>query len=213
MAPQQMEQRGTKGHGRWNRGRRISAKTIVTAAEWYTRRRHNIYRSTPMGSLPLQPPDHQGDHYLHPSSPQNLRKSGDMWGFSTEHNQPVRSYDDSSCLICPIGHIGWTQVDIATAIFSCWGRTRHLPDPRSDLTEFQEQTEAIHAFLSSPESVKKLEKRQMLIAPEALSPRDKQPIEFTHLSSLLGTHDGFGAGWLLARGYYARAITNLVVRR
>ena len=87
----------TKGQGRWNRGRRISAKTIVTAAEWYTRRRHNIYRSIPMGSLPLQPLDHQVGHYLLPSSPQNLRKSGNMWGFSTEHNQPVRSYDDSSC--------------------------------------------------------------------------------------------------------------------
>jgi len=170
----------TKGHGRWNRGRRSSAKTIVKAAEWYTRRRHNIYRSTPMGSLPLQPLDHQAGHNLHPSSPQNLRKSGDMCGFSTEHNQLVRGYDDSFCLICPIGHIGWTQVDIATAIFSCWGRTRHLPDPRPDLTEFQEQTEAIHAFLSSPEAVKKLEKKQMLTAPEALSPRNKQPIEFTN---------------------------------
>ena len=84
----------TKGHRRWNRGRRISAKTIVTAAEWYTCRRHNIYRSTPMGSPPLQPLDHQVGHYLHPSSPQNLHKSGDMWGFSTEHNQPVRSFDD-----------------------------------------------------------------------------------------------------------------------
>jgi len=110
-----------------------------------------------MGFQPLQPLDHQVGDYLHPSSPQNLRKSGDMWGFSTEHNQPIRSYDDPSCLICPIGHIGWTQVNIATAIFSCWGRTRHLPDPRPDLTEFQEQTEAIHAFLSSPEAVKKLD--------------------------------------------------------
>jgi len=27
----------TKGHGRWCRGRRISAKTIVTAVVWYTR--------------------------------------------------------------------------------------------------------------------------------------------------------------------------------
>ena len=103
-----------------------------------------------------------------------------MWGFSTENNQPVRSFDDSSCLICPIGHIGWAQVDIATAILSCWGRTRHLPDPRPDLTEFQEQTEAIHAFLSSPEAVKSLEKRHLMIPPDALSPRDKYPIEFTN---------------------------------
>ena len=41
--------------------------------------------------------------YLHPSSPHNLRRSGDMWGFSTAQNQAVRSFDDSSCLICPIG--------------------------------------------------------------------------------------------------------------
>jgi len=120
----------TKRQGRWNRGRRNSAKTKVTAAEWHTRRRHNPYRSTPMGSQHLQPLDHQVG-YLHPSSSQNLRKSGDMWGFSTVNNQPVRSYDDPSCLICPIGHIGWTQVNIATAISSCWGRTRpcRIPDP------------------------------------------------------------------------------------
>jgi len=170
----------TKGHRRWCRGRRISAKTIVTAAEWYTRRRHNIYRSTPMGSPPCQPLEHQVGHLLHLSSPQNLRKSGDMWGFSTEHNQPVRSFDDPSCLICPIGHIGWAQVDIATAILGCWGRTRHLPDPRPDLTEFQEQTEAIHAFLSSPEAVRTLERSHMTIPPDALFPRDKHPIEFTN---------------------------------
>jgi hypothetical protein len=103
-----------------------------------------------------------------------------MWGFSTEHNQPVRSFDDSSCLICPIGHIGWARVDIATAILSCWGRTRHLPDPRPDLTEFQEQTEAIHAFLSSPEAVRNLEKSHMTIPPDALFPRDKHTIEFTN---------------------------------
>jgi len=63
----------TKGHRRWYRGRRISAKTIVTAAEWHTRRRNNTLRSTPMGSPPFQPLDLQVGHYLHPSSPQNLR--------------------------------------------------------------------------------------------------------------------------------------------
>ena len=55
-----------------------------------------------------------------------------------------------------------------------------MPDPRPDLTEFQKQTEAIHAFLSSPEAVTKLEKQQVLEHPEALSPMEKgQPIEFT----------------------------------
>jgi len=42
----------TKRQGRRNRGRRNSAKTIVTTAEWYTRRRHNPYRSTSMVSPP-----------------------------------------------------------------------------------------------------------------------------------------------------------------
>ena len=55
-----------------------------------------------------------------------------------------------------------------------------MPNPRPDLTEFQEQTEAIHVLLSSPEVVKKLENKQILINPEALSPRDKRPIEFTN---------------------------------
>jgi len=114
----------TKRQERRNRGWRNSAKTIVTAAEWYTRRRHNPYRSASMGSPPPQPLDHHVDSHLHYSSPQNLRKSGDMWGFSTQYNQPVRSYDDAHCLICPIGHIGWAQVNIATAILGCWGRTR-----------------------------------------------------------------------------------------
>jgi len=69
--------------------------------------------------------------YLHSSSPQNLRKSGDMWGFSTENNQPVRSCDDPHCLICPIGHEGWEQVDIAKAVLSCWEEpdTCQNPDP------------------------------------------------------------------------------------
>jgi len=169
-----------KRPGRRNRARRNSAKTIVTAAEWHTRRRHNPYRSTSMGSPPPQPLDHQVGYHLHYSSPQNLRKSGDMWGFSTQHNKQDRSYDDSSCLICPIGHIGLAQVNIATAILSCWGRTRHLPNPRPDLTEFQEQTEAIHVFLSSPEAVKKLGNKQILMNPVAHSSRDKRPIEFTN---------------------------------
>jgi len=173
----------TKAHGRSYRSRRHTTKTIVTAAEWHTRRRNNTYRSTPMGSPPFQPLDFQVGLYLHPSSPQNLRKSGDMWGFSTEHNQPVRSFDYPSCLICPIGHTGWAQVDIAAAILSCWGRTRHLPDPRPDLVEFQEQTEAIYAFLSNPGAVQSLEKKhrttqhQLSAAPFQ---KDKQPIEFTN---------------------------------
>jgi len=72
----------TKRQRRRNRGWSKSAKTIVTAAEWYTRRRHNPYRSTSMGPLPPQPRDHQVGHHLHYSSPQNLRKSGDLWGFA-----------------------------------------------------------------------------------------------------------------------------------
>jgi len=116
----------TKRQRRRNRGWSNSSKTIVTAAEWYTRRRHNSYQSTPMGSPPPHPLDHQVEYHLHHSSPQNLRKSGNLWDFSTQETQTGRSYDDPSCLICPIGHIGWAQVNIATAILSCWGRTRHL---------------------------------------------------------------------------------------
>jgi len=97
-----------------------------------------------MDASSYQPLDLQVSQYLHPSSPQNLRKSGDMWGFSAENNQPVRSFDDPYCLICPIDHIGWAQVNIGAAILNCWGRTRHLPDPRPDLVEFQEQTKDKH---------------------------------------------------------------------
>ena len=123
--------------------------------------------------------------YLHSSSPQSLLKSGDMWGFSTENNQPVRSFDDPHCLICPIGHVGWAQVDIAKAVLSCWGRARHLPEPIPDLVEFQEQTKAIHIFLSNPEAVKSLEKRHLAIhnqhstAPFK-SGKEKHLIEFTN---------------------------------
>jgi len=141
----------TKTHGRKHRNRPHFPKIVTTAAEWYSRRRIDNYRFPP----PTVP--HPMDQHLHPSSPHNLRKSGDMWGFSTEHNQAVRSFDDSSCLICPIGHIGWAKVDTAKAILSCWGRTRHLPDPRPDLDEFQEQMFSIHTFLSNPEAIRKLE--------------------------------------------------------
>ena len=151
----------TKVHGRTQRNRRQSAKSIITAAAWHTRRQNDTYHFPPIGGPPNQPLDLQAGHHLHPYSPQNLRKSGDMWGFSTEHNQPVRSFDDPSCLICLIGHIGWAQVNTAEAILSCWGRTRHLPDPRPDLVEFHEQTKAIHAFLSNPEAVRKLETRHL----------------------------------------------------
>jgi len=133
------------------------------AAEWYNRRRNDTYRHTPMDAPLYQPFRPRVSQYLHSSSPQNLRKSGDMWGFCTENNQPVRSFDDPHCLICPIGHAGWAQVDIAKAVLSCWGRTRHLPDPRPDLVEFQEQTKAIHTFLSNPKVVKSLEKCHIAI--------------------------------------------------
>jgi len=128
----------TKGVGKMQLNRGTSAKTIVTAAEWHTRRRNDTYRNTPMDVPSYQPLRPRVSQYLHSSSPQNLRKSGDMWGSSTENNQPVRSFDDPHCLICPIGHVGWAQVDIAAAVSNCWGRTRHLPDPRPDLVEFQE---------------------------------------------------------------------------
>jgi len=131
---------------------------------------------------PFGPPVSQ---YLHSSSPQNFRKSGDMWGISTENNQPVQSFDDPHCLICPISHIEWAQVDIAQAVLSCWGRTRHLPDPRPDLVEFQEQTKAIHAFLSNPKAVKSLENRHRAIhSQHSTAPfksgKDKHLIEFTN---------------------------------
>jgi len=176
------------------RGRRKPTKTIVAAAEWHTRRRNHFYQSTPRGTLPPHPLEHQVEYHLHYSSPQNLRKSGDLWGFSTQDNQPVRSYDDPSCLICPIGHIGWAQVDIATAILSCWGRAWHLPDPRPDLAEFQEQTEAIHVFLSSPEAVEKLEVKRRRMDPGASSARHKRPIEFTNGHLQLKCLRG---GWLV----------------
>ena len=160
--------------------RKNYTKTVVAAAEWHTRRQNHIYRTTPRGNPPLFPSDHQVEYHLHYSSPQNLRKSGDLWGFSTQDNQPVRSFDDPSCLICPIGHIGWSQVDIATAILSCWGRSRHLPYPRPDLVEFQEQTEAIHAFLSRSEVVKQLEAKRKRTDPGLSLSRNKRPLEFTN---------------------------------
>ena len=51
-----------------------------------TRRRNDTYRATPMDAPSYQSLDPQASQYLHSSSPQNLRKSGDMWGFSTENN-------------------------------------------------------------------------------------------------------------------------------
>ena len=106
-----------------------------------------------------------------------------MWGFSTAQNQAVQSFDDSSCLICPIGHAGWAQVDVAKALLSCWGRTRHLPVPRPDLDELQEQMMAIHAFLSEPDAIRKLAtKRVMRQASSLASPlqpgADELPLEF-----------------------------------
>jgi len=45
----------TKKHGRTKHNRSHSTKTIITAAEWHTRRRNDTYRFTPMGS-PLDQP-------------------------------------------------------------------------------------------------------------------------------------------------------------
>jgi len=45
----------TKVHGRTHRNRRHSTKTIITAAEWHTRRKIDSYRSPPTGD-PLRPP-------------------------------------------------------------------------------------------------------------------------------------------------------------
>jgi len=108
-----------------------------------------------------------------------------MWGFSTTQNQAVQSFDDSSCLICPIGHAGWAQVDIAQALLSCWGRTRHLPVPRPDLDELLEQTMAIHAFLSEPDAIRKIAAISVMRqasppAPPLQPGTDKLPIEFTN---------------------------------
>ena len=152
----------TKTDRRKYRNRPRPAKFVTTAAEWHTRRHTDNYRFPP----PNAP--HPMSEYLHPSSPHNLRRSGDMWGFSTAQNQALRSFDDSSCLICPIGHIGWAQVDIAKAVLGCWGKTGHLPDPRPDLDEYQEQMHAIHTFLSNPDAIRKLEAKRTTY-------RDSQP--------------------------------------
>jgi len=175
----------TQADRRKYRNRPRPAKFVTTAAEWYTRRHTDIYRF-PLPNAPRQLSEepHPMSEELHPSSPHNLRRGRDLWGFSTEQNQAVRSFDDSSCLICPIGHIGWAQVDIAKAILSCWGRTRHLPDPRPDLDEYQEQMLAIHAFLSNPVAIRKLEtKRATHQDSQPASPSqpatDELPIEFT----------------------------------
>jgi len=127
----------TKTNRRKHRHRPRPAKFVTTAAEWYTRRYTDNYR------YPTPNAPHPMSEYLHHSSPHNLRRSGDMWGFSTAQNQAVRSFDDSSCLICRIGHVGWALVDTTKALLSCWGRRRHLPDPRPDLDELQEQMIAI----------------------------------------------------------------------
>jgi len=173
----------TKAHGRMQRNRRHSSKIVTTAAEWHSRRNTDNYRFPPPGDPPTRFKPHI-DHPLHPSSPQNLRKSDDMWGFSTEQNQAVQSFDYSSCLICPIGHIGWAQVNTDQAILSCWGRTRHLPDPWPDLDEFQDQIEAIHTFLSNPKAIRKLETKHVMSQnPHSAAPsqswKGKQLIEFT----------------------------------
>jgi len=171
----------TKVHGQMHRNRRHSSKIAITAAEWHSRRNTDSYRFPPIGDPPTRF-EPQIDHHLHPSSPQNLRKSGDMWGFSTEQNQAVRNFHDSSCLICPIGHIGWAQVNTAQAILSCWGRTRHLPDPRPDLDEFQDQIDAIHAFLSNPEANRKLETKHVTPPnPHSAAPSQPCKRQATHL--------------------------------
>jgi len=81
-------------------------------------------------------------------------------------------------------NIRWAQVDIAKAVLSCWGRTRHLPEPIPDLIEFEEQIKAIHAFLSTPEAVKSLEKRHLAINNQYSIPaklgKEKHLIEFTN---------------------------------
>jgi len=179
----------TKTARRKYRNRPRPTTFVTTAAEWYTRRHTDNYRFPP----PNAP--HPMREELHHSSPHNLRRSGDMWGFSTAQNQAVQSFDDSSCLICPIGHAGWAQVDVATALLSCWGRTRHLPDPRPDLDELQEQMMAIHAFLSKPDAIRKLATKRVIQQASSLASllqpgTDELPIEFTnghvHLEWTLG---------------------------
>ena len=67
----------TKTDRRKYRNRPRPAKFVTTAAEWHTRRHTDNYR--------LPPPNapHPTREELHHSSPHNLRRSGDMWGFST----------------------------------------------------------------------------------------------------------------------------------
>jgi len=89
------------------RKRPRSTQIVTTAAEWHTRRHTDIYCFPPPNALrQLREEPHPMSEELHPSSPHNLRRGRDLWGFSTEQNQAVRSFDDPSCLICPIGHSG-----------------------------------------------------------------------------------------------------------
>jgi len=89
------------------RKRPRSTQIVTTAAEWHTRRHTDICCFPPPNALrQLREEPHPMSEELHPSSPHNLRRGRDLWGFSTEQNQAVRSFDDPSCLICPIGHSG-----------------------------------------------------------------------------------------------------------
>jgi len=110
-----------------------------------------------------------------------------MWGFSTEYNQPVRSSDDPNCLICPIGHKGWSEVNIRQATYHCWDNWAEIPDPRPDLEEYMDQTKAIHEFLGTPEAHMLLEKARIQRLTEKLRPgqnpsrvsyQSRKPIHF-----------------------------------
>jgi len=86
----------TKRAERTQQNRKPPGKTIVAAAEWYTRRQDDTYRNSPMYAPLYQPFGPQVSQNLHSSSPQNLRKSGDMWGFSTEK---INRYEALTTLI------------------------------------------------------------------------------------------------------------------
>ena len=81
-----------KEAGRW--------QPIVAAAEWYTRRRDDMHCNSPMDAPLYQPFGPRVSQCLPSSSPQNLCKSGDTWGFSTENNQPGVCICDCSAVSC-----------------------------------------------------------------------------------------------------------------
>ena len=76
---------------------------IVAAAQWYTRRRNDTYRNTPTDLHSTSPSDPRLANFSTPLAHKTFERVVICWD-SAENNQPVRSFDDPHCLICPIGH-------------------------------------------------------------------------------------------------------------